>query len=85
MREAYTAGKINEQLEQATRDFINSDKNTIKKDKAELSSIFEFYTKDFYINGNESLIPYVNLYSETKVRADAPVTFKDYDWGLNKQ
>ncbi|RMB62961.1 DUF547 domain-containing protein [Dokdonia sinensis] len=85
LREAYTAGKINEQLDKATTEFINCDKNTITEDKAELSSIFKFYTKDFYINGNESLIPYVNTYSDTKARLDAPVTFKEYDWGLNKQ
>jgi len=85
LREAYTAGKINEQLDKATTQFINSEKNTITEDKAELSSIFKFYTKDFYINGNESLIPYVNIYSETKARLNAPVTFKNYDWNLNKQ
>ncbi len=85
LREAYTAGKINEQLERATKEFINSDKNTITANKVELSSIFKFYTKDFYRGSNESLIPYINKYSNVEVRGDALVTFKDYDWGLNNQ
>jgi len=85
LREAYTAGKINEQLEKATTQFINSDKNTITATKAELSSIFKFYTKDFYINGNESLIPYINSYSKTKTNPTTTVTFKDYNWELNHQ
>ncbi len=85
LREAYTAGKINEQLEKATTQFINSDKNTITATKAELSSIFKFYTKDFYINGNESLIPYINSYSETETNPTTTVTFKDYNWELNNQ
>lgn len=85
LREAYTAGKINEQLDKATTQFINSDMNNIAKDKAELSSIFKFYTKDFYRGPNESLLPYVNKYSTVKINPGTPVTFKDYDWGLNKQ
>ncbi len=85
LREAYTAGKINEQLERATKEFINSDKNTITANKAELSSIFKFYTKDFYRGSNESLIPYINKYSTAEVKGDAPVTFKEYNWELNKQ
>jgi len=85
LREAYTAGKINEQLERATDGFINSDKNTIKANKAELSSIFKFYTKDFYVDPSKSLIPYINKYAKTPVNSNAPITFKAYDWGLNKQ
>ncbi|WP_405227022.1 DUF547 domain-containing protein [Dokdonia sp. Asnod1-B02] len=85
LREAYTAGKINEQLERATKEFINSDKNTVAANKAELSSIFKFYTKDFYRGSSESLIPYINKYSTVEVAGDATVTFKEYNWELNKQ
>lgn len=85
LREAYTAGLINEQLDRATREFINSKENNISKTKAELSSIFDFYTKDFYRGGNESLIPYINKYSKVKVNADAAISFLPYDWNLNAQ
>lgn len=85
LREAYTAGKINEQLDRATSEFINSDMNDITKNKVALSSIFKFYTKDFYRGSNESLIPYINKYSKVKANSNAVVTFKDYNWNLNKQ
>lgn len=85
LRQAYTASEINEQLEMATTAFINSEKNNITETKAELSSIFKFYTKDFYRNGSESLLPYINKYSKIDVEAGSPVTFLDYNWGLNKQ
>ena len=38
--EAYTAAKINEQLERATKEFINSDKNEISTSNPKVSSIF---------------------------------------------
>ncbi|TVZ53076.1 DUF547 domain-containing protein [Dokdonia sp. Hel_I_53] len=85
LREAYTAGSINEQLDRATRDFINSEKNNIKKNNVELSSIFDFYTKDFYRGSNESLIPYINEYATVKVNTNAAVTFLPYNWDLNDQ
>lgn len=85
LREAYTASKINEQLEKATEDFIASDKNDITQNAIALSAIFKFYTEDFYLDDTKSLIPYINKYSNKKVEMDTPITFKEYDWGLNKQ
>lgn len=85
LREAYTAGKINEQLDKATKQFINSSKNDISANTAALSSIFKFYTEDFYRGSNKSLLPYINKYANTQVAPGTPVTFKEYDWGLNKQ
>lgn len=85
LREAYTASKINEQLEKATEDFIASDKNDITQNALALSAIFKFYTEDFFLDDTKSLIPYINKYSNKKVEMDTPVAFKEYDWGLNKQ
>ncbi len=85
LREAYTASKINEQLDRATTSFINGPKNELSADSVALSSIFKFYTKDFYINGNDSLIPYINKYATTKVNLSASVRFLDYNWNLNDQ
>lgn len=85
LREAYTAAKINEQLDTATKGFINSKMNELSPDKVALSSIFKFYTKDFYIDGTNSLIPYLNKYAEIKINTNATVTYKEYDWGLNQQ
>lgn len=83
--EAYTAGKINEQLDRATNEFINSDKNEIQKNSAKISSVFDWYKKDFLGNGIKSVREYVNQYSNTKIQEGAIISFKDYDWDLNEQ
>ncbi len=85
MDEAFTAGKINEQLEAATKEFINSDKNDITTNNPKLSKIFDFYTSDFTVDGKKDLIAYINQYSNTKINANAQYTFKEYDWNLNEQ
>ena len=79
--EAYTAGKINEQLDLVTNEFINSDKNEISENAPKLSKIFSFYTKDFEPN----LAEYINKYSDTKINPNAEITFKEYNWDLNEQ
>ncbi|MGB8704173.1 MAG: DUF547 domain-containing protein [Gillisia sp.] len=83
-REAYTAAKINEQLDRAADEFINSDKNEISANSAKLSSIFKFYTKDFK-NMAGSLVNYLNKFSDTKLNKNADISFKDYNWNLNEQ
>ncbi|TBW29914.1 DUF547 domain-containing protein [Gramella sp. KN1008] len=83
MNEAFTAENIEEQLEKATRQFINSDKNEISEKSVKLSSIFDWYKGDFTEDG-QSLIEYVNRYSNIRINSDASVSFKDYDWNLNE-
>ncbi len=85
LNEAYTASKINEQLERATTEFINSDKNEISANNPKLSKIFEFYTSDFKVDGEKDLIGYINKYSKTKINPNTTYTFKEYDWNLNEQ
>ena len=85
LNEAYTAGKINEQLDNVTREFINSDKNDIAANNPKLSSIFDWYQKDFISKKTPTVIDYINQYSNTKINADATLTYKDYNWNLNEQ
>ena len=82
LNEAYTADKIEEQLERVTREFINSDKNEISANSAKLSSIFDWYEKDFKENG--SVIDYINQYSDTKINSGASISYKEYNWNLNE-
>ena len=82
LNEAYTAAKMEEQLERVTRDFINSDKNEISENSAKLSSIFDWYKKDFKEDG--SVIDYINKYSETRIKSGAAISYKEYDWNLNE-
>ena len=83
--EAYTAGKINQQLDQATADFINGAKNDIKANNPQLSSIFDWYQKDYQVNGEPNVIAYINQYSDVRISNDATLQYKEYDWNLNKQ
>ncbi|MEZ4792574.1 MAG: DUF547 domain-containing protein [Gelidibacter sp.] len=85
MNEAYTAAKINEQLDAAAKEFINGDKNDISANNPKLSKIFDFYTGDFKVNGKKDLIGYINQYSNIKINPNAKYTFKEYDWNLNEQ
>ena len=82
MRDAYTAENVDALMEKSAKEFVNSDKNTIAKDKAEISSIFNWYEKDF-LNYSDSIIDFINQYSDVKIDADAVITYKDYDWSLN--
>lgn len=83
--EAYTAAKINEQLDRVTKSFINSAENDISANNPKLSSIFDWYQKDFTVNGKTDVIGYINQYSKTKINANATITYKNYNWNLNEQ
>lgn len=85
LSEAYTAAKINEQLEQATLQFINSSKNELDKNNPKLSSIFKFYPKDFKVNNEQDIIGYINKYSTVQIKTTAPIQYLEYNWGLNEQ
>lgn len=85
LNEAFTASKINEQLDKAAFGFINGDKNEISANNPKLSSIFEWYGKDYIVNGKSDVIAYINLFSNQKINKDASIKFKDYNWNLNEQ
>ncbi|MEP6513224.1 MAG: DUF547 domain-containing protein [Parafilimonas sp.] len=82
--EAYTSAKLNAQLEDAGRDFLNDkSKNRISADKAELSKYFSWYKADF--TKSTSLAEFLNRYSDVKLNANADIDFLNYDWSLNEQ
>jgi len=81
--EAYIPSKLDVQLEEQAHLFLGDPtKNTIAKDKVELSKIFSWFGKDFKKEGN--LIDYIQPYTETTIDDDADVSFGDYDWSLNE-
>ena len=83
--EAYEASRLEEQLTNAAKTFINDpEKNTITPDKIALSKIFAWFDKDFLINGTNSIIDYVNRYSDVKIASKTPKKFKAYNWSLNE-
>lgn len=81
--EAYTAAKINEQLDRAAKEFINSEKNKISASNPKVSSIFDWYKKDFKVKGKTDVIAYINQYSKTKINPNATISYLEYHWDLN--
>lgn len=80
--EAFTAGKIDKQLNEQAVNFINDTKrNEISFDRGEISKIFSWFTKDFTKEG--SLIQFINKYSKVKLNKEAKIEYLDYDWSLN--
>jgi len=83
--EAYTAGKIEEQLEQSMRNFINDPlRNRITGQKAEISEIFKWFKGDFERDAG-SLRKYLNRYANEKMTDQTPISHIDYDWKLNER
>lgn len=81
--EAFIASKLNKQLDEMAKAFINDPKrNKISSDKAELSQIFNWFKGDFTKKG--SLIDFLNKYSKTKIKPNAKIDYMDYDWSLNE-
>lgn len=81
--EAFKAPKLEAQLTNATKEFLNDpERNSISKDELELSKIFQWFAKDFKQNG--SLIDFLNIYSDVEISKNAKKRFKDYSWHLNE-
>ncbi|MEM8895912.1 MAG: DUF547 domain-containing protein [Bacteroidota bacterium] len=80
--EAYTGDKLETQLDEQARLFINDDrKNQISKGSAELSKLFSWYSGDF--NDNMSVEEYINQYADTQITEETDIDYLDYDWSLN--
>ena len=83
--EAYTAARLESQLDDQGRDFLNNPtKNKISAASAQLSKYFDWYKGDWEKNG-QSVEKWVNKYSTTKIDAKAKVSYLDYNWSLNEQ
>ena len=84
--EAFTAEKLDAQLDLVMRNFINDNtRNKITSaQKAELSKIFTWFAGDFK-KANPSVIAFINKFSNTKLNEKADISYLDYNWQLNKQ
>ncbi len=88
-QEPFQASKVNDQLDKAAREFVNSDKHVqVDNDRqvAKVSEIFKFYEKDF-VNPQQSksLIQYINRYRTKKIPENFNVKFLPYNWTINRQ
>lgn len=84
MQEAFEGEKLDRQLDERARSFINDDfRNAISENEASISKIFSWYEGDF--TKHMSLKEYINQYSRVKIDEETPIRYKDYDWALNVQ
>lgn len=83
---AYTAAKLDAQLDQAARDFLSDTlRNQVDSPESiKLSKIFSWYSGDFRKDGAD-IITYINRYAPIQVNKDAKVEYLDYLWSLNDQ
>ena len=72
LNEAYTAARLDEQLDASMRGFVNDPlRNRMGPDKAEISEIFKWFKGDFERDG--SLRDFLNKYAAVKL-TDKPKT-----------
>ncbi len=84
LNEAFTSSKLDEQFTKQSKAFLSDPfRNKISADKPELSMIFKWYGMDFN-KGGKSVTSFVNTYSNTKIKADAKISYLDYNWELNE-
>ncbi len=82
--EAYVAEKLNRQLNDQARRFINDTaKNSISKNNVKLSPIFDWFKDDFMVNG--SIISFLNRYSNITIQPGANRSYLQYNWNLNEK
>jgi hypothetical protein len=80
MNRAYTSERLDQQLDQAARDFINDpSRNIIEQDHLQLSKIFKWYGGDF----DGKIVEVVRKYAGSPVSEDPQVSYLDYNWQLN--
>lgn len=78
---AFTADKLDAQLDQAARDFLaDTTRNIITSESAQVSKIFQWYSMDF-----KSLPDFINQHSPVKINKNTKITYLEYDWNLNEQ
>ncbi|GDX46222.1 DUF547 domain-containing protein [Bacteroidota bacterium] len=81
--EAYYASRLDEQLNDAMRKFVNDpQRNQLDKSNIKISKIFSWFAGDFKLNGL-SVVDYLNKYAKKRVQENARIDFLEYQWELN--
>jgi Protein of unknown function, DUF547 len=80
--EAYDAERLDTQLDEQARSFINnSDKNIFSPAEIKLSKIFSWFKGDFETHG--TVISFIQQY-RPEVREGVRIKYMDYNWSLNE-
>ena len=80
---AYEAETLNDQLDQAAKEFINdTSKNNITASQITISKIFKWFKSDF--PKGAAFINYLNKYSTLKIHPKTKINYQSYNWSLNE-
>lgn len=84
-RFAYTAEKLDDQLEQAARAFINEPfRNDVHQNPIQLSKLLDWYWTDFR-DTYEDRYQLIQQYADDPINTGHEIEFLEYDWNLNDQ
>lgn len=89
-REAYVAERLEQQLDEATREFVNDPtRNRIERQRIALSMIFQWFAADF-VSAAGAVTHFIARFVDAEKQAilqayQAPLTYLEYDWTLNAQ
>ncbi|CAI8395891.1 MAG: Uncharacterised protein [Flavobacterium sp. SCGC AAA160-P02] len=79
---AFEEDTIEVELERLIKEFINdTSKNKISSKETSISMLFKWFKDDF--TTKESLIDYLNNYSDVKVSPNNRIKYLPYNWSLN--
>ncbi len=82
---AYTGDNLQNALDHQTSQFINDpQRNTINDNVVKVSELFNWYKKDFKVNGGD-VKDFINRYATVKIGDQKKKGYRKYDWGLNEQ
>jgi Protein of unknown function, DUF547 len=82
--EAYVGNRLDKQLNEQAKSFINDkSKNVISGKKAQLSKIFRWFKGDFS-KKDSNFIKFINSYSDIKITKSTIIEYLDYSWKLNE-
>ncbi len=85
LNEAFTADRLDAQLDSAVTAFLKGPRNDLKASgNPKLSSIFKWYGPDFDWKGG-SLPKFIETHSGYSLPSGKTFEFLDYDWGVNSQ
>lgn len=79
--EPYTGARIDQQLDDQTRKFLNATVR-VQGDTVRVTRILDWFKDDFEQWGGGT-IPFLNKYLSRKIGARAKIEYDDYSWKLN--
>lgn len=82
---AFIADKLDEQLNQAAREFLNEPfRNEISESPVKVSKLLDWYWGDFK-DKYDSRFALIKAYSDQEIDTSKEVEFLEYNWELNEQ